>query len=112
MPVTPAPTMRMSTAASWSEPITFSLLDWPRSELHDDCLGGGVGVERLDALLAPVSRLAEAAEGQFHGGAGAVGVHEDLSPVNLRGDAVRARQVRRPHRADQGVVGAVGQRDR
>src|SRR5882672_1694312 len=101
--------MRMSTSASRSELIGF-LPRW--SQLYDDRLGGGVGVERLDALLTPVSRLAEAAEGQLNPAAGAVGVDVDLPAVDLGGDAVRAAQVRGPDRADQRVVGAVSQRDR
>jgi hypothetical protein len=67
-------------------------------------------VQRLEALLAPVARVLDAAEGQLDAAAGAVVVDEHLAAVQLARHAQLAAAVAGPHAGHQAVGGAVGDR--
>ena len=66
-------------------------------------------VQRLEALLAAVARVLDAAEGQLDAAARAVVVDEDLAALELARHAQRAAAVARPHAGHQAVGRAVGQ---
>jgi hypothetical protein len=80
------------------------------SELHDDRPGGGrrrAPPRHCHARSPNCGRYPRAAPRRRRRRRSS-----RLAAVDLRGDALRPDQVRRPDRADQGVVGAVGQSDR
>src|SRR5262245_59344252 len=68
--------------------------------------------ERLEALLAPMARALDAAEGQLDAAAGAEIVDEDLARFERAGEAQLAPAIPRPDAGDEPVGRAVGDGDR
>src|SRR6478735_10659570 len=84
----------------------------PSTVLGHDRLGHRELFQRDDALLAAVTALAGAAEGQFDAAAGAIAVDEDLAGAHALRDALLAPAVLGPDGGDEAIIGAVGGLDR
>src|SRR5690242_9208458 len=87
-------------------PVTIAILPSrrPLAMLQDDRLQGGESVQRLEALLAAVAGMLDAAERQFDPSARAVAVDEHLAAADGACDAELSSAVARPDAGDESVT--------
>src|SRR5204862_8249009 len=95
-----------------ARPASSSLMPRSSARVHRDALELRILEERLEALLAAVAGPLVAAERQLHATARAVAVDEHLADAQVADQSLGPPEVARPHRGDQPVVGAVGERER
>src|SRR3989442_635818 len=88
--------------------LSLSLTCVSSTVVDRDGLQRREAIERLEALLAPVARMLDAAERQLDAAAGAIVVDEHLAAVQPLGHAQRAAAVARPHAGHQAERSAVG----
>src|SRR4029453_10737944 len=114
---TTSPSCTWAATASWrgvmvATPSAPRVPGWDVGvHVDPDRLRVGVAPHGLEAHLAPVSRLADAAEGRARAHA-LVAVHPHHAGAEGPGQPVGAGQVPGPEPGAEAVVGAVGHRDR
>src|SRR5436190_16775439 len=104
-------TMAIFPASRMRAPFVVNVGEVASAVMDRDRLQRREAVQRLEALLATVTRVLDAAERQLDAAAGAVVVDEHLPALQGARHSQRAAAVSRPDAGDEAVLRSVGDAD-